>query len=131
MTEKNWLDEMWYSGYCYDAVRMAARTALDKDGARARVEWMSTHVPGCEECWFANFFKAIEAEVASELGMLDQFVKGGDVAEHPGHGEIVERKMKAMIAAGLISEAIVEWMDRVVKRRDAPWPGRVEDEDPA
>jgi len=115
---------MWYSGYCNDAVEFCSTTGFDDEGSQARVTWMKKHVPDCQECTFANFFKAMEADVAKELGLFDVFLRGGDISTHPGHRDAVHRRMMLTVEAGLIDPAIQEWLTRVVKRREAPWPGR-------
>jgi len=123
MTERNWLQEMWRSGYCRDAVHMAAGTNLDAEGAEERLLWMQEHLPTCQECKFANLLKAMEASVAKELDFSEQFENGGDVSKQLGYREVLDRHLRIGMRLGLIDASVVGWMARVVERQRTPWPG--------
>lgn len=126
MGDKKWLDEMWYSGYCNDAVEMASTTELGPIGGAKRIRWLKDHIGSCVDCRFAAMFKNMEGEIAQQLGVFDEFERGGDVTKHPGYKGLLQRYMSAGVQMGVIDGDVQEWMDRVVERRGKPWPGRIQ-----
>lgn len=126
MTPRNWLDEMWYSGYCNETLEFTHGTVLDSVGKQQRLGWMHKHLPMCRECRFANTMKGIEASVAEELGQLEGFRHGADITKHPDSQKKTGEHLAAAIRAGTLDGEVFTWMTSIVKRRGRPWPGRIQ-----
>jgi hypothetical protein len=122
VSERDWINQMWYSGYCHEAVTFASATDL-ASGGQQRVAWLQKHVPECRECQHANLLKGIEASISEGLGFLEEFNQGGDVATQPGYQESLKRHLDAGMKMGMIDGEFFEWIDRAAKRRGKPWPG--------
>ena len=122
---QEWIDQMWYSGYCNDAVEHAAGTQL-AGGSQQRIAWMEKHHPSCQECQYANHLRNGEAAIAQELGFFEKFMRGGDVTTLPGFGEKMAQYLTAQMQAGAIDPEMFAWMESVQGRHGSPWPGRVQ-----
>jgi len=123
---QDWLDQMWYAGYCDETVRYCSETALSAGGSRKRLAWMQRHTPLCHDCLYANFMKNQEAAIAEELGFLEEFMSGGDVTQRPGFQERLTDRLDAKIDSKMLRGTFGAWMERVKERRGKPWPGRVQ-----
>lgn len=119
----NWLDEIWYSGYCNETVKFASTTD-HATGGEQRVEWLREHSTDCQDCRNAIFFKDMEGKIAKELGVHDEFVKGGDVTKHPQFQTAFGKHMGMAMFTGKLSDGLLGWMENIPKRREqGPWPG--------
>lgn len=123
---QEWLDQMWYAGYCDETIRYCSETTLNPEGSKQRLGWMREHTPTCHDCLYANFMKNQEAAIAEELGFLQEFMHGGDVTTQPGFKDKLAAVLERKIAAEVIDSDVREWVRRVAERRGKPWPGRVQ-----
>jgi len=122
----NWLDAIWYSGYCNEMVEFSSTTALDSAGPQERVDWLKAHAPDCPDCRNAIFFKEMEGEIAKELGFFEEFRNGGDVTALPAFQPAFGKHLASAVVQGRIGLAVMGWMEQMTKRRVRPWPGRVQ-----
>jgi len=122
---QEWIDQMWYSGYCNATVEHAAGTQL-AGGSPQRIAWMDQHLPSCLECQYANHLKNGEAQIAQDIGFFDEFMRGGDVTTQPNFGAKMAKYLTDQMQAGVISPEMFAWMGTVQDRHGKPWPGRVQ-----
>ena len=112
----NWLDAVWYSGYCNEAVEAASTTPRGDEGSKERVAWLHEHLPDCQDCQCANLLKSMEAMIAEQLGFFEEFTQGGDVVQQPGYHQALHRQMTLAVQPGIVDDRVFAWMERVVNR---------------
>ena len=122
----NWLDEIWYSGYCNEMVEFASTTALDSAGPQERITWLKAHAPDCPDCRNAIFFKDMEGKIAKDLGFFEEFKNGGDVTQRPEFQANFAKYFASAVAQKRINMTVLAWMEQMAKRRGQPWPGRIQ-----
>jgi len=125
-SEMNWLDQIWYSGYCNEMVEFASTTALDSAGPQERVDWLKAHAPDCSDCRNSIFFKEMEGNIAKELGFFEEFRNGGNVTQLGGFQSAFGKHIASAVVMGRIDMTIIAWMEDMLKRQESPWPGRIQ-----
>jgi hypothetical protein len=117
MLTQHRINEMWWAGYCAEAVRTIGQTDLHRDGEQ-RIAFMTAHVKMCEDgCEYAVALKSLEGELAETLGAdgIRVFRMGGDVTRVPG-AELPMLKILSREFGDGATESFTQWMETVAHR---------------
>jgi hypothetical protein len=114
---KDKINNIWWGGFCAEAVRQAAGTDL-VEGKESRIEWMTKHVKTCVDCSNAERLKGLEAKAAKSLSFAaeEAFRKGQDFTTLPGAGEAISAVMRDAILGRKIDASFFGWLAKMAQR---------------
>lgn len=124
MLTKRKINDMYWGGYCDQTIRFIAEVDGGPNHREQRTNYLKQHVPICIDCRNANIMKALEYEVAAELGANVQqlFCHGGDITKEPRFGDALGVVMTRAAKRGIIDHGFQRWMFRQADKRGQDWP---------
>ena len=114
------LDNLWQAGFCRRLIEQLRQTRPGQADSARRLALTEQHIrEGCQDCFYANLLKGVEAETAKLLGPEAEAVwlRGGDVRAFPDFDEAFRAVMGAAIKTGHIRPGIMAWIAKTVKKR--------------